>query len=296
MKLLFAHGADACAVNDSGQGVFFSAVSSRDPKLLKLVIDETQELRASGRLDIDQAGSGNTALGSASQASHEMVLLLVRAGANAKTKYKNTMSMELSPLMTVALNDCDGEASWVKELIAAGANPLARSRGGQSVMFFAVASPEGLYGKKAVIEALIEAGADPKAPLDCRGMSPFFGALNYQQAMDEEGQPVGPTRSEVIQMVAELGFPSLPSVLPQVSRDEETLLPPPLVLALARQDQDSAKTLIEVGSPLNELDSKGFSVLHKLAVVVGLSQDEGEGLKNVWAHLDAQEQEGEKPC
>ena len=306
LQLLFDHGADPRAINSMGQGIFHACVApkvtgERNVKILKLVLDQTEGLRASGELDVDQAAAGSTALGIAAQMSYEMVLLLVRAGANPNARDKNTISMGMSPLMLVAHADCDGEAAWVKELLEAGANPSVRDNAGRSVAFYAIASAAGLYGKRAVLEALIEAGLDPKAPLDCAGNSPLHQALMYEQPVDEQGQPSGPTRTEVIEMLIDMGFPTSPRALPAVTREETPLAPHPLICALATQQEDSAAVLIQRGGDLNELNRDGLSVLHGLAVVVGLSMQDAQAIGMVRHQLaeikqaEKEEEAGKKP-
>lgn len=285
-KDLFEHGASPLGVDEHGQGIFYSAAVSQSPKMMKLVLEKTKELRETGALDVNYAAGGSSAIALAAMSNPDITLMLLRAGANPNDQSKNRMSPGMTPLMILAHEDCSGEALLVKEALAAGASPNIRDHNGNNVVLYALSN--GLDGKHAVLEALLEAGLDPKAPIGPNGASPFHIALKYQGTRDENGKLVGATRAEIIEILLEMGFPSLPAFLKnENTREENEQAPLPLILALAFRDLESSRVLIEKGQPLNELDAEGLSVLHRLGVVSGLSAKE-QGMLAVFRSIHQQ--------
>lgn len=273
-SLLFEHGADPRGVDEHGNTIFYSAVMSGNPKMLKLVLEKTQDLREKGEMSVDLAaadGSKPIAL-AASNHSPEMVLLLLRAGADPNAQSKNMVDSGVAPLMVLAMADAAGDAALVKEALAAGAKYTLRDRNGRNVIYYAIL--DGLDGKREVFEALIEAGLDPRSPTSPDAVSPLHIALRYEQPEDAEGNLFGPSRSQVLEVLMKMGFPSLPLAWTLGTAKDVVAAPPPLVLALANRDMDSARVLLEFGTPPNTLDERGVSVLHKMAPVTGLSKEE----------------------
>lgn len=273
---LFDAGASPLGLDEHGQSIFFSAVLSGKPRMLKLVLDRTEALRAAGQMDVNYAAGGSKPIAKAAAFSPEMVLLLMRAGGDVNAQSKNRVEQGLSPLMLLCASDNDGEAEWVKEALAAGARPNLRDHQGNNAVLYAVAS--GLDGKRAVLEALLAAGLDPKAPISASAASPLHVALNYTQPFDETGELVGPSRKQVIETLLGMGFPSLPLAWQPPSGEKPPHLPAPLIVALGRRDMESARAIVAHGAPLSELDGAGESVLHRMAVVTGLNAAERQAV------------------
>lgn len=269
-ELLFDNGASPLGVDEHGQTIIMSAVLSGKPKLLKMVLDRTEEERRTGQLDVNYSVGGSVPIARAASFSPTMTLLLLRAGGDPNAQSKNRNEPGMSPLMILAHADQDGEASWVKEALAAGARPDLRDFSGNNAVFYAIVN--GLDGKHAVLQALLDAGLDPKAPTGPQGASPLHVALNYEQPFDEAGEPVGPSRAEILEILLGMGFPSLPRTLVKPRTEKVPPLPAPLVIALGRRDLDCAHVLIQKGQSLSDLDQNGETVLHRMAVVTGMSQ------------------------
>ena len=303
-EILFKQGASPLGVDEHGQSIFFAAVTSGEPKMLKLVLDQTETLRKEGKLDVNYAVGGSKPIAKAAAFSPAMTLLLLRAGGDPNAQSKNLVETGMAPLMILAYEDNDGEASWVKEALAAGARPGLRDNDGNNAIVYAMSG--GLDGKHAVLAALLEAGLDPKAPTGPLALSPLHAALSYEQPIDEQGLPVGPTRQEVMEILIDMGFPTLPSAWQKPNGEKVSPLPPPLVLALGRRDLDSARLLVARGQPLTDFDQEGNTILHKMAVVSGLSQEEQQGIAITRAMLaqndprkqreEAQKQASQQPA
>lgn len=274
--MLMAAQADPRGVDEHGHNVIHAAVMSRKPRLLKKILEYTQEYRARGEISIDgDRAALSKPMAYAAMLSPEMTVMLLQEGADPNAQSKNRLHPGMTPLMMLAIADEDGEASLTKLALAKGAVPGFRDYQGGNAFRYAVA--RGLAGKHAVLKTLIEAGLDPKAPISADAFSPLHVAMLYEQPLDEDGNPEGPDRFAVLEALMDLGFPSLPRlwVDPLIPEDERpNRLPPPLLLALARKDLAAARVLLEKGSSVNELDDEGFSVLHRLAAVTGLSQQE----------------------
>ena len=275
VRMLFDAGADPRGFDEIGQNIIYAATMSANAKVLQLVLERTEEYRRTGEIDVNHAASNHSEpISKAAMMSPEMTLLLLRAGANPNAQSKNKLEPGMTSLMILAHADEDGEATLVKEALASGANPLLRDNKGNNAFCYAI--QKGLDGKRAVLEALIEAGLDPKAPTGPEALSPIHVALAYEQPLDEDtNEPVGPTRAQVVGAMLDMGFPSLPRAwVDLASEDRPDPLPAPLVLALSRKDLGSAKVILEKGTPLNDLDDQGLSVLHRLAPVSGLTAKE----------------------
>lgn len=267
---LFDAGASPLGMDEYGQNIFTAAVLSGDPRILKLVLDRTQALRASGQLDVNHAGgNGSKPIARAAGFSAAMVLLLLRAGGDPNAQSKNQVDEGIMPLMLLAYEDSDGEASWVKEALAAGANPNVRDRSGNNVIAYALAN--GLDGKRAVLTALLDAGLDPRAPIGAGGGSPLLQALRYEQGIDDNGHPIGPTQPQVVEALLAMGFPSLPPMWRQPGKAVGQRAPFPLVAALSNRNLASAKVILDHGEPVNTLADTGESVLHQMGTITGLS-------------------------
>ncbi len=291
--MLFDADASPLAINNEGQTVIVAAVHSRNPKMLKLVLDRTQAVRESRQLSVDFAShhSSKPIARAASAGQLEMVIMLMRAGANMNVRDSDRVfSQGLPPLSLLCLHDNDGEASLVKEAIARGANPRLRDYKGRNAFFWTMA--QGLDGKHEVLKTLTEAGLDPATPLGIKPVSLFHAALQYEQSFDQNGQPLGASRREVVRALIGMGFPTFPERLHDDDLQDEGLpnMPPPLALALSALEMDVAEELLG-GTPLNTLNNDGQSVLHYMGSVKGLHQKELAGLAAAQKVIDVAKQQ-----
>lgn len=295
VRMLFDAGADPRGFDEIGQNIIYSAVMSGKPKVLQLVLERTEKYRKTGEIDVNHSASNHSEpIAKAALFSAEMVLMLLREGANPNAQSKNKLERGMTPLMTLCYVDQDGEASLVKEALGYGANPKLRDTHGHNAFYYAI-QPD-LNGKGAVLKALIEAGLDPSTPVSPDAVSPLHLALTYERPKDEQtGEPVGPTRAEVVGAMLDMGFPSLPRAWVDLSKEERPdPAPVPLVMALATKDLDCAKVILEKGTPLNELDDQGLSVLHRLAPVSGMSMKELMAVKFTKMQLEQSQKAAKK--
>lgn len=289
VKALFDAGADPRGFDEVGQNIIYAAVMSMDARILRLVLEKTRELRKNGEININHAAANHSEpISKAAMFNPEMVLMLLRERANPNAQSKNKLEPGLSPLMLLALVDEDGEASLVKEGLSWGANPNLRDHQGNNALFYAV--QKTLNGKSAVLQALIDAGADPSAPLGPQGFSPLHVAIAAELPTDANGEQVGPSREQIVEKLLDMGFPSLPKVWVPPKQDKRPeVAPPPLLFALMKKEMGVARIILEEGTPLNELDSDGFSVLHHMAPFSGMSAEEAYSFQATQQQLDAYE-------
>lgn len=295
VRMLFDAGADPRGFDEIGQNIIYAATMSGNAKVLQLVLEKTQEYRRTGEIDVNHHASNHSEpIAKAALFSPEMTLMLLRAGANPNAQSKNKLEPGMTPLMILAHADADGEATLVKEALEWGANPQIRDNNGNNAFCYALQGT--LDGKRAVLEALIEAGLDPNAPTGPHAVSPIHVALSYEQPEDEQtGELLGPTKAQVVGAMLDMGFPSLPRAWVDLTKeDRPEPLPAPLVLALARKDLESARVILEKGTPLNELDGQGFSVLHRLAPVSGMTGEEAFAVQATKAQLQGVQASGKK--
>lgn len=287
---LFAAGADPRGFDEVGQNIIYAAVISGDPRILKLVLEKTKEYRDRGEININHAAANHSEpISKAAMIDAEMVLMLLREGANPNAQSKNKIEPGLSPLMMLAYVDESGDASLVKEGLSWGANPNLRDHQGNNALFYAV--QKTLNGKSAVLQALIDAGMDPASPLDQKGFSPIHLAILAELPEGPDGEPVGPSREQIVEKMLEMGFPSLPKAWVPPKQDKKPkLTPPPLLLALMRKEMEVARVILEKGTPLNELDGEGLSVLHRMAPFTGMTQQESLKIQITQMQLDAFEE------
>jgi hypothetical protein len=298
VQMLLEVGADPLAINHQGHNLIHAAVHSKNAKLLKLVLDHTEQVRAEGKLNINYSSHGNSKPIALAAATLEptMVVLLMRAGADLNARDANLFGTGVPPLSVLAMVDDDGEASLVKEALALGANPRLRDYQGNNAFYWAING--GLDGKREVLQALIDAGLDPATPLDTQGLSPLHAVWGYQQPIGENGEEMGPTPRQVIRAMIDMGFPTFPERWEDKSvathLGEKMTLPPPLALALLTQKMDFAEELLEGGTPLNTLNNEGLSVLHYMGHVKGSSMQDLEAMaqaKKIVGIVTRQEQQ-----
>ena len=294
VQLLLDAKADPLAINHLGHNLIYCAVESNNPRLMKLVLDRTEEVRANGQLNVNHTSHGNSqplARAAAAFMNPGMVVLLMRAGGDLNARDADLFGAGVPPLSLLAFVDNDGDALLVKEALLRGANPRLRDYRGNNAFYWAV--NQGLDGKREVLQALIDAGLDPASPLDVQGVSPLHVALTaYDQPMDEDNQPVGPTPREVVRALIDLGFPTFPEQWYDKKLEEAAVAPPPLALALATQKMDLAEELLEGGTALNTLNSQGRSVLHYMGMVKGYTPENLQFMsmaKKVANHMSREE-------
>ena len=285
-KNLLDHGADPRGVDENGRNIITAAVRSGKPRVLALVLERTEAERASGEIDIEYAAGGASRAIAQAVHSPDMVVLLMRAGANINAQSKNKMDPGVFPWMVLVSADADGTGSLTREALAAGADLRQRDRSGNNALPYVVA--KGLDGKGAVLKALIEAGFDPAAPTGPQALSPLHLALDYNPPLDDEGAPEGPTRQEVIEILVGMGFPALPRAWSDPKAPSPVKpLPPPPILALMRKDVNSAQAMIGPGATVNDLDDRGQSLLHHLGGITGMSREELFAVSMARQHMQA---------
>lgn len=171
------------------------------PELVTLLISRGAEVNAAGP-------AGTPLLMAVKSQQSESIRLLLAAGADANTSWRDPEQKVVIPLLLAIQSD---DLALVRALLAAGADPNAPLRSEEAPSYLHMA----MYRNKDIFAAMVEAGADPTRKADGPSVLEMLsdvrlsgGILNYleenRQALRAKGYEVKEIFSE--QIVEEPGY------------------------------------------------------------------------------------------
>ena len=240
VRALLSQRADVNAAQPDGATALAWAAQRDDLESAELLLQAGANVNAANEY-------GATPLWLAcTRANAAMVDKLLQAGANPNV----ALLTGETPLMAAAER---GSLDVVKLLLARGANVNAKeTRGGQSALMWAVAEKES-----QVVQALVEQGAD----VHDRSTGGFTPLLFAAQQGDLDS--------------ARILLAAGADVNEGTPKDGSALM-----IAAAGGHDDLSAFLVDQGADPNAVDSKGFSVLHHVA----LRRDMPNAVKSLLAH------------
>ena len=245
VQSLLKNKVDVNAPQVDGMTALHWAAYQDDTETGKLLLDAGANVKAENRYAVTPLSlacqNGNTAL----------VELLLSAGADPNTTLRGGETV----LMTAART---GKTGPVKALLARVSKVDSKEQHGQTALMWAAAE-----GHAAVVELLIEAGADFRTPLPDSGFTPMFfavrdGHLNVVRTLLKAGVDV----NEAMQPRKSSGKGPRKGMSP-------------LMLAVENGHFELAKALLEARADPNDQRS-GFTVLHALTWVRKPNRGDGD--------------------
>ena len=167
VKLLIDAGADVNAksdIEDEGSG-FTALMKASSKDVLKILIDAGADVNAKD--DIDEIKDATFLMFAVEDGAVDIVKILLDSGADVNAKFSNDDAeiSEITPLMSAAVGD---SVEAVKMLIDAGADVTAKSSEGKTALMYAEDS-ENVDIAKVIKEAEEKAAAKAKAEEEARG-------------------------------------------------------------------------------------------------------------------------------
>lgn len=274
MKLLVIGAVSAAILFAATDTRAIDAVKAHDIAALRSLVKEHADVNA-------PEPDGATALQWAAHANDlEAVEILLRAGANPRAASR----YGVTPLSEAATY---GSAALVEALLKAGADPntLTTERG-ETVLMTA-----SRVGNAAAVKVLIDHGADVNAKETFRGQTALMWAAaeNHPDVVKlllDHGADAKVHSSDRDTTPPKLmaGTPAAP-----ISRGGLTAL----VFAARQGSIESARTLIEAGTDINEPDADGHTPL--LIAILNNHDDLAEMLIEKGADVNAADKDGRTP-
>lgn len=273
VPMMLDAGCNPAAVDDKGMGLLH-LLAQTHPKVMQYLLE-----KHGSKLDVDApARSGTTPLGNAAEAgSIESIKLLLEHGANPNTRSANSFGDRPTALMAIATT---GNMEVLHLALDKGADVGMRDEEGRSVGYYALngihvqAEDESDFGALDAalmpLQLLLDHGLDPMAALDTDGTSMFLVAVTQPQ----------PFRVPMIQRLGQMGFvvDSPRASTKKISAPEDLssgkIRPTPLLIAVAEQDIDSARALLDLGANPCAVVADKRSALGLLGQVVQISKED----------------------
>lgn len=293
---------DPTPLGDMRDGILLAAACVQNKDRVKIFLDVLEYCAPyieRKEINIEQKGRSNmTVLAFVAGFDADMTYALLQKGASPHEVSHNHLYAQSSALMLLARKDYSGEL--IEPLLQQKVNVNHRDSSGNNVLTYALAL--GLEGKSGVIQMLLDAGLDSKAPLTENGLSPFHLAIDFEPTIepeedesdeDYEARVIEETnliRVATVNKLLEMGFPPYPDIwiAPQKDyvggerfKEAVKLLPPPLVEAIITDKEELADLLLNAVDSVNALNNTGMSLLHHMASFDGTTVSSTDIMKSI---------------